>query len=477
LRKPVITEGQTGESRVKICAIVIRYGFGPDDVQKPFSAGRYAKQGTAVAVCNCRGDGLFIKLQVCQLHERTGQSPPFKNDMNGKHPLLAEGVRIAFGHNLQAQADRARRARVRTSRRGADLEKRFRPSAIEFSARPIVRACTDPSRQNRCQSFVPNMIVEADGRQILHGVVGVHRQNMDTGAGKGGQKIEVPALRPKPGAIIDPSVRAGPCKRDDSFRFAVPAPARVAMPDQDQDRDGRAGGGVENPRLNPDVMRKRARSDAQQSEQAPSFHARKILSQNGFAAVVSGLALLFLFAATPAYAHSDTGSAGGLVAGFLHPFRGYDHLLAMVSVGIWGAFLGRPLLIVLPSLFPMLMAAGAVLAINSVPFPPVEIGIAASLLVLGGMIACAIRTSTALAILIVGGFGLFHGYAHGAELPFEANPIAYTIGFVIATGLLHLAGIGLGYARRIAHGETALRLGGAAVAIAGLWFLGRTIMP
>ena len=166
-----------------------------------------------------------------------------------------------------------------------------------------------------------------------------------------------------------------------------------------------------------------------------------------------------------------------MVAGFLHPFLGPDHLLAMVSVGIWGAFLGRPMLVVLPSLFPLLMALGAVLAINAVPFPPVEVGIALSLIVLGALIGLAVRTSAVPAVLIVGGFGLFHGYAHGAELPFEANPTSYTIGFVAATGLLHLAGIGLGFARAHWAGERALRAGGGAVALAGLWFLGRVILP
>jgi urease accessory protein len=177
----------------------------------------------------------------------------------------------------------------------------------------------------------------------------------------------------------------------------------------------------------------------------------------------------------PAEAHMGTGLPGGFASGFLHPLHGADHLLAMVSVGLWGAFLGRPLLYVLPVVFPAVMAAGAVMGMLVVPLPPVEIGIAISVLVLGGCIAFAVRPPVWVASLIVAVFAIFHGYAHGKELPSAADPISYSAGFMIATGLLHVLGIALGSLNRLPNGVVATRSIGAAVAVLGGWFLYRTI--
>ncbi len=181
--------------------------------------------------------------------------------------------------------------------------------------------------------------------------------------------------------------------------------------------------------------------------------------------------MLALAIPAPALAHEGTGLAGGIIAGFIHPLSGLDHMLAMVSVGIWGAFLGRPLVVALPMLFPTAMAVGGGLAIASIPFPPIEIGIAASVVTLGLMILLAVRAPVALACLVVGAFALFHGYAHGVELPSAADPIGYSMGFVLSTGLLHLAGIGLGLARRFSAGAVALRVAGGAIALAGTGFM------
>lgn len=176
-----------------------------------------------------------------------------------------------------------------------------------------------------------------------------------------------------------------------------------------------------------------------------------------------------------AEAHSGTGLAGGFVPGFLHPFGGFDHLLAMVSVGLWGAFLGRPLLVLLPMLFPAVMAFGGALGIAGVPLPPVEIGIALSVLVLGALIACAVRAPIWLACMIVAGFAIFHGYAHGKELPSAADPVAYSLGFVLATGLLHLAGIALGALNTRRGGTIVTRVLGGGIALAGVLFLTRAV--
>jgi urease accessory protein len=171
-----------------------------------------------------------------------------------------------------------------------------------------------------------------------------------------------------------------------------------------------------------------------------------------------------------ALAH-EGGVAGGLVSGFTHPIFGLDHVAAMVAVGLWGAFLGQPAIWLLPVVFPLVMAFGGLLGIFGVPVPAVETGIAASALALGAMVALALRPPLWVAALLVGAFAIFHGHAHGTELPEAANPLAYGAGFVIATGLLHLSGIALGLLARWPAGVRAVRVGGGAIACAGLYFL------
>jgi urease accessory protein len=183
------------------------------------------------------------------------------------------------------------------------------------------------------------------------------------------------------------------------------------------------------------------------------------------------IALAASAVAFPAWAHTGTGLPGGFASGFLHPLSGFDHLLAMVSVGLWGAFLGRPLIIALPVIFPTVMVVGAGLAMAGVPAPPTEIGIALSVLMLGAAIAAAWRAPVWIACVIVGVFALFHGYAHGKELPSAADPIGYAVGFVLATGLLHVCGIGIGLINNRPGGVIVTRLMGGGVAAAGLVFL------
>ncbi len=184
--------------------------------------------------------------------------------------------------------------------------------------------------------------------------------------------------------------------------------------------------------------------------------------------VASGAALL---AVSPAAAHTGTGLPGGFVSGFEHPLTGFDHLLAMVGVGLWGAFLGQPLIVALPVIFPTVMVLGAFLGMQNVPMAPTEIGIALSVLVLGVVIAAKWRAPIWAACVIVAVFALFHGYAHGRELPSAADPIGYAVGFVLATGLLHVAGIGLGTLHARPGGVAVTRLMGAGIALAGVVFL------
>jgi urease accessory protein len=187
------------------------------------------------------------------------------------------------------------------------------------------------------------------------------------------------------------------------------------------------------------------------------------------------LALLVLLIAAPAWAHTAEGVAGGFISGFLHPIAGWDHVVAMVAVGLWGAFLGRPAVWLLPVVFPMVMAFGGALGVVGVPLPGVEIGIAMSAIVLGAMVASAARPPLWVAALIVAVFAIFHGHAHGTELPQSASPIAYSLGFVMATGCLHAAGIGLSLLTRWRQGQALVRAGGGAIAALGVFFLSQAL--
>ena len=174
--------------------------------------------------------------------------------------------------------------------------------------------------------------------------------------------------------------------------------------------------------------------------------------------------------ACPAEAHVGTGLAGGFVSGFLHPLTGWDHLLAMVSVGLWGAILGKPLIVALPVIFPTMMVVGAFMGILHVPMPPVEIGIALSVLGLGGVIAFGYKAPVWLACVLVAIFAIFHGYAHGRELPSAADPVGYSTGFVLSTGLLHVCGIVIGLINEHPKGKLVVKGLGAVIVLAGCVF-------
>jgi urease accessory protein len=178
-----------------------------------------------------------------------------------------------------------------------------------------------------------------------------------------------------------------------------------------------------------------------------------------------------LLAPASVSAHNPAGVAGGFLSGFLHPLTGIDHILAMVAVGIWGAQLGAPAIWALPVAFPLVMSVGGAMGVRGVPLAGVEIGIAASALLLGLMVFTEARPSLVAAALIVGFFAIFHGYAHGTELPRAANPLAYGVGFVLATGMLHVSGITMGLIHRWPLGAQVLRLTGGGIALAGLFLL------
>ena len=187
------------------------------------------------------------------------------------------------------------------------------------------------------------------------------------------------------------------------------------------------------------------------------------------------LAALLAFPASAALAHEGAVAGGGFLTGFLHPILGWDHVAAMVAVGLWGAFLGAPAIWLLPVTFPLVMALGGALGVAGVPVPGIETGIAASALIIGLAVLLAWRPPLMVAAVIVGFFAVFHGHAHGQEMPQAANPLAYAAGFVIGTGFLHLAGISLGLFTASERGALAVRGLGAVIAAAGLGFLTGTL--
>jgi urease accessory protein len=196
------------------------------------------------------------------------------------------------------------------------------------------------------------------------------------------------------------------------------------------------------------------------------------MSSRVFPRLVVALAALAL--TQPAFAHEQVGVAGGLASGLLHPLTGMDHLIAMVAVGIWGAQLGAPAIWVLPITFPVVMAFGGVLGVLRIALPVPEVVIALSALVLGAAVAMRLRLPFAAAAVVVAVFAVFHGHAHGAELPSSANPLAYGVGFVVATGLLHLCGIMIGTLTRWPVGERLIQGLGVVIAALGCYFLAQS---
>ncbi|MBS0473234.1 MAG: HupE/UreJ family protein [Proteobacteria bacterium] len=172
-----------------------------------------------------------------------------------------------------------------------------------------------------------------------------------------------------------------------------------------------------------------------------------------------------------AAAHIVKGEAIGFLSGVEHPISGLDHVIAMVAVGMWGAQLGRPAIWLLPVTFPLVMAFGGFLGLIGVPLPGSEIAIALSGVCLGAVVLLESQPPLWVAAALVGVFGLFHGYAHGAELPPGQNALLYSAGFVLATGLLHATGIAIGVVHRWPWGRVALRGAGAAVLCGGAFFL------
>jgi urease accessory protein len=187
------------------------------------------------------------------------------------------------------------------------------------------------------------------------------------------------------------------------------------------------------------------------------------------------LILCLLLYPLTVFAHQRGGEAIGFASGFVHPISGLDHILAMIAVGMWGAQLGAPAIWVLPVVFPMVMALGGMMGLMGIKLPGIELCIALSALALGFAVFRDARPKLWISATIVGAFAIAHGHAHGTELPIGANGVLYSVGFVMATGLLHALGIGIGLVHRWTAGRIALRVAGALVAMGGVFFLWKAI--
>ncbi len=179
-------------------------------------------------------------------------------------------------------------------------------------------------------------------------------------------------------------------------------------------------------------------------------------------------------APTAAVAHSGVGDASGIMHGFMHPPTGVDHLLAMILVGVFAIQLGRNALWLVPLAFVSLMAVGGLAGVAAIPLPFIEIAIALSVVVLGLAVAFGVKAPVAIAMTVVGLFAVFHGHAHGSEMPMEVSGVAYGVGFMLATVLLHVIGIAFGFllgAMGQGYGGAACRLAGGMAAAVGVVLL------
>lgn len=181
--------------------------------------------------------------------------------------------------------------------------------------------------------------------------------------------------------------------------------------------------------------------------------------------------LLTEASAGPAEAHLFGVADGGWAEGLSHPFSGVDHVLAMVGVGIWAAQIGGPGVFLLPVAFLAAVAWGGVVGGSGLPVPGVETGTAASVAALGLAIALAAKPPLPASLSMVGLFALFHGHAHGTELPETASPVLYGLGLLLATALLHAIGLAVGSLTRSSIGTRLLRVGGAVLVVSGMVLL------
>ncbi len=191
--------------------------------------------------------------------------------------------------------------------------------------------------------------------------------------------------------------------------------------------------------------------------------------------IMRSIVLTMILSMIPSVVYAHDGSNvpfGGFLSGLVHPVLGYDHLLAMLSVGILSAQIGGRAIWTVPATFVSVMALGGALGLVDIGLTSTELGIAASLVLLGLIIAAERKLPILLAMAGVGFFAIFHGYAHGAEIPTTAEPVLYAAGFLTGTALIHIAGLIIGdIAKHYERGKLALRVGGGMIAMVGVLFI------
>jgi urease accessory protein len=183
----------------------------------------------------------------------------------------------------------------------------------------------------------------------------------------------------------------------------------------------------------------------------------------------SALATILIAATTPALAHTGQPAFSCFLAGFTHPLTGLDHTLAMVGVGLFASLLGGRALWAVPASFVGMMLVGGMMSLASIEIPAVEFGIAASVIVLGAVVSLGQAWPVGAAMTLVGIFAIFHGHAHGAEIPAGTGAALYSLGFTLASVTLH--GLGIAFGALAVRQAYAGRLAGAAVTAAGVVLL------
>ena len=183
----------------------------------------------------------------------------------------------------------------------------------------------------------------------------------------------------------------------------------------------------------------------------------------------STLLVLFLFLPSIAFAHTGIDQTAGFLHGLAHPIGGADHLLAMLAVGIWATQIGGQALWRVTGTFVAVMLLGGLLGIANIPLPFIEEGILVSIVVLGILITGAFKTPLIYSCLLVGVFAIFHGYAHGSEMPTSINAASYAFGFALATAVLHLSGIGLVVLIKKTKAQMFGRFAGSTIAPCGVY--------